>query len=82
MSIGPVTYGCNIFCFYGQYKFLDEHSFHSSCFVEDLKVFVVLVFQFFLGVAGSRYRDAEVSWMELTDKWSFGEEGISGQADH
>ena len=35
--------------------FLDERSFHSSCFVEELDVFFVLAFQFFLGVAGIHY---------------------------
>ena len=39
-------------------------------------------FQLFLGVAGGRYRDDEVSWMYLKNKEGVDEEGISGQADH
>ena len=33
-------------------------------------------------MAGSRNRDYEVSWIELTNKGSAGEYRISGQADH
>ena len=35
LASGPVTHGCDIFFFYGQYELLNEASFHSSWFVED-----------------------------------------------
>ena len=82
LASGTVPRGCDIFCFYGQYKFLNERLFPYSCFVEDSYIFIVLAFQLFLGVAGSRYRDAEVSWTEFMKEMRVSEKGISGRDEY
>ena len=46
------------------------------------RFFIILVFHFLLGVVGRRYKDAEVSCMELTNKGGVYEESISGRAYH